>query len=64
MRTSLVLIGSLLAASSLASAADGLISVASSHSVKDTADRLENVLKKGLFTKSGGSHSPADTLRV
>ena len=46
MRTSLVLIGSLLAASSLASAADGLISVASSHSVKDTADRLENVLKK------------------
>ncbi len=54
MRTSLVLIGSLLAASSLASAADGLISVASSHSVKDTADRLENVLKKGLFTKSGG----------
>ncbi len=46
MRTSLVLIGSLLAASRLASAADGLISVASSHSVKDTADRLENVLKK------------------
>ena len=46
MRTSLVLTGSLLAASSLASAADGLISVASSHSVKDTADRLENVLKK------------------
>lgn len=46
MRTSLLLISGLMAISSLASAADGVVSVPSAHSVKETADRLENVLKK------------------
>ena len=49
MRLSVLLISGLMALSSLASAADGVLSIASTHDVKNTADRLEAALKaKGM----------------
>lgn len=69
MRLSLVLIGCLMALSSMASAADGVISVASTHSVKETADRLDAVLKKKgmkVFLRidhAAGAASVGKTLR-
>ena len=49
MRLSVFLISGLMALSSLASAADGVLSIASTHDVKNTADRLEAALKaKGM----------------
>jgi uncharacterized protein (DUF302 family) len=46
MHKSLVLAGALFACTQHAVAADGVVRVASAHSVADTADRLEAVLKK------------------
>jgi uncharacterized protein (DUF302 family) len=69
MNKSLALAGALFACSHLAAAADGVISVPSAHSVKDTADRLDAALqKKGMkvflrVDHAAGAASVGKTLR-
>lgn len=58
MRKSLLSVISLLLFSSLAVAGDGLITIKSSHDVKDTADRLEkNLEKKGMTVFARINHA-------
>lgn len=69
MRLSVLLISGLMALSGLASAADGVLSIASTHDVKNTADRLEAALKaKGMkiflrIDHAAGAASVGMTLR-
>ncbi|MBU0944226.1 MAG: DUF302 domain-containing protein [Bacteroidetes bacterium] len=69
MRTLILSIISMFLFSSMAVADNGLVSVKSSHPVKETADRLENILqKKGmtLFTRinhSAGAEKVGKELR-
>ncbi len=61
MYKSIILIIALLPLSFVAQAVDGMIDVASNHSVSQTANNLEKVLKsKGMKILGPVSHSEAD----